>query len=78
MPGGDWIPTREQDLVDLSQKWAAALADTAKIAAFGWDPAECTAVLGKINAFLTARTAYEADNSTAKRLAKDEAKEEAV
>jgi hypothetical protein len=73
----DWLPTREQDLVDLCGKWALALADQAKITAFGWDQTECTAVLGAINAFLTARTAYEADDSSAKRLAKDEAKEEA-
>jgi hypothetical protein len=73
----DWLPTREQDLVDLCGKWTLALADQAKITAFGWDQTECTAVLGVINAFLTARTAYEADDSSAKQLAKDEAKEEA-
>ncbi|MDR0684562.1 MAG: hypothetical protein LBF83_05495 [Spirochaetaceae bacterium] len=78
MAHSDWVPTREQDLVDLAQKWAAVLADSVKITAFGWDSTECAAVLGKINAFLTARNAYEADNSTAKRLAKDEAKEESV
>jgi hypothetical protein len=78
MAHNDWIPGREQDLVDLAQKWAAVLADSAKATTFGWDSAEVTEVLGKINAFLTARNAYEADNSTAKRLAKDEAKEETV
>jgi hypothetical protein len=78
MPGSDWIPTREQDVVDLCQKWAAALSDSAKVTAFGWDQAEVTAVLGKINGFLAKRTDYEADNSTAKRLAKDEAKDEAI
>jgi hypothetical protein len=30
----DWLPTREQDLVDLCQKWAIVLADPAKIATF--------------------------------------------
>jgi hypothetical protein len=74
----DWIPTREQDLVDLCQKWAAVLVDSAKITAYGWAEAECTEVLGKINAFLTARSNYEADNSTAKRIVKDEAKGEAI
>jgi hypothetical protein len=78
MAHSDWVSTREQNLVDLVQKWAIVLADTAKITAFGWDSAECVVVLGKINAFLTARNTYEADNSTAKRLAKDETKEEAV
>jgi hypothetical protein len=74
----DWLPTREQDLVDLCQKWAAVLADSAKKTAYGWDGTECAEVLGKITAFLTARSDYEADNSTAKRLVKDEAKGEAV
>jgi hypothetical protein len=78
MPGGDWIPTREQDLVDLCEKWKTVLEDPAKATAYGWVQTEVTEVLGKITAFLTARGAYEADNSTAKRIAKDEAKEEAV
>jgi hypothetical protein len=73
----DWIPTREQDLVDLCQKWAAALGDSAKVTAYGWEQAEITEVSGKVNAFLTKRADYEADNSTAKRVAKDEAKEDA-
>ena len=42
--------------------------------AFGWNQAEATAVLGAMDAFLTARAGYEADDSTAKRIAKDEAK----
>jgi hypothetical protein len=46
--------------------------------AFGWDSGECTEVLGKANPFLTAWLAYETDNSMAKRLTKDEVKEEAV
>jgi hypothetical protein len=78
MAHNDWIPGREQDLVDLVQKWVTVLPDSAKVTAFGWEQTEVTSVLGKINAFLTARAAYEVDNSTAKRLAKDEAKEEAV
>jgi hypothetical protein len=59
MAHSDWIPTREQDLVDLCEKWKTELEDPAKIAAFGWDTGEVTAVLGKINGFLTARAAYE-------------------
>jgi hypothetical protein len=78
MAHSDWIPTREQDLVDLCEKWMVILADSAKITAYNWDQAECTEVSGWISAFLTARTAYETDNSTAKRLAKDEAKGEAI
>jgi hypothetical protein len=78
MAHSDWIPTREQDLVDLCEKWKTELEDPAKIAAFGWNSGEVTVVLGKINGFLTARASYEADNSTAKRLAKDEAKDESI
>ncbi|MDR0683919.1 MAG: hypothetical protein LBF83_02175, partial [Spirochaetaceae bacterium] len=44
MAHSDWVPTREQDLVDLAQKWAVVLADSVKITAFGWDSAECTAL----------------------------------
>ena len=78
MAHNDWIPGREQDLVDLCGKWKPELENAANITAYGWDQTEVTAILGKIEAFLTTRNAYEADNSTAKRLAKDETKEEAV
>jgi hypothetical protein len=74
----DWLPTREQDLTDLAVIWTAALQDGAKQAAYGWNAGECQATADKITVFLTARTAYEADNSTANRIAKDEAKGEAV
>ena len=47
------------------------------VAAFGWNQTEVTAALGAVDAFLTARAAYEADDSTTKRLAKDEAKDAA-
>jgi hypothetical protein len=74
----DWIPTKEQDLVDLCGKWKLELEKPVNISAYGWAQPEVTATLGAIDAFLTARTAYEADDSSAKRLAKDEAKEETV
>jgi hypothetical protein len=54
------------------------LGDPAKVTAYGWDQTECTEVSGKINGFLTARSAYETDDSSAKRLAKDEAKGETI
>jgi hypothetical protein len=74
----DWIPGREQDLVDLMAKWNTWLGDAAKQTAFGWDTAECALVVSKIGAFLAAREAYEADKSPEKRLDKDEAKAAAV
>jgi hypothetical protein len=78
MARNDWIPGREQDIVDLCKKWKRTLKDPAKAAAYGWDADDAAAVLAMISAFLTAREAYEADNSTARRLAKDEAKEKAI
>ncbi|MDR2178114.1 MAG: hypothetical protein LBP20_08775 [Treponema sp.] len=78
MAHSDWIPTREQDLVDLAGKWKAVLSDPAKQTAYGWDAAECAAVTAKIDTFFTARSAYEANNSTANRIAKDEAKGEMI
>ena len=73
----DWLPHREQDLADLCHKWKTGLENPANVSAFGWNQAEVSAVLGAIDAFLTARADYETDNSTAKRIAKDEAKETA-
>jgi hypothetical protein len=74
----DWVPSREQDLADLCQKWKAGLGNPADITAFGWEQAECAAVLAAVNGFLDARAAYEADDSSAKHLVKEEAKEDAV
>lgn len=78
MAHSDWVPTREQDLVDLIGIWLIILADTAKVTAFGWVETEVTAVSGALNAFLTARAAYLSDNSSTNRLAKDETKEDAI
>ena len=50
MAHSDWLPTREQDLVDLAEKWKAGLSDTAKITAFGWNQTECAEAVGKITA----------------------------
>jgi hypothetical protein len=71
----DWLPTREQDLVDLCQKWKTGMEDPAMVTAFGWNQADVTAVLGALTAFLTARAAYADDDSSRNRLAKDEARE---
>ncbi|MDR0644755.1 MAG: hypothetical protein LBG05_07600 [Treponema sp.] len=78
MPSSDWISTKEQDLVDLAERWKSTLPDQAKQTAYGWAAADCAAVAGKITAFLTARTTYEAVNSTENRIAKDGAKKEMV
>ncbi|MDR0550915.1 MAG: hypothetical protein LBG72_02725 [Spirochaetaceae bacterium] len=77
MAHSDWVPTREQDLVDLCQKWKAGLENQANTTAFGWKAAEAADALAKVTAFLTARAAYEDVDSTANRMAKDEAKDAA-
>jgi hypothetical protein len=74
---GDWLPSREQDLADLCQKWKTGLENPANITAFDWKQAEVTETLAAIDAFLTARTDYAETNSTRNRVAKDEAKEAA-
>jgi hypothetical protein len=74
---GDWLPSREQDLADLCQKWKTGLENPANITNFGWKQAEVKETLAKITAFLTARTAYEEVDSTANRMAKDETKKAA-
>ncbi|MHC6203570.1 hypothetical protein ACYULU_10295 [Breznakiellaceae bacterium SP9] len=74
---GDWLPPREQDLVDLCQRWKTGLENPANVTNFDWKQADMTETLAVIDAFLTARTAYEESNSTKNRLAKDEAKDAA-
>jgi hypothetical protein len=58
-------------LADLCQKWKTGLENPANVTAFGWNQTEVNEVLGKITAFLTARTAYEETDSTKNRMAKD-------
>jgi hypothetical protein len=77
MSGSHWLPEREQDFADLCQKWKTGLENPATVAAFGWNQTEVTAALTAVNAFLTARTTYEEDDSSRNRLAKDEAKDAA-
>jgi hypothetical protein len=74
----DWIPSREQDLVDLIAKWILILGDAVRQALYGWIQAACVAVIDKMEAFLAARNAYAQVNSTENRVAKDEAKTTAV
>ena len=50
----DWIPTRELEYNELCEYWTLALADPAKITAFGWEAAECTRVAALIAAYTAA------------------------
>jgi hypothetical protein len=74
---GYWLPAREQDLADLGAIWKEDLSAAAKQTAYGWNAGECAATVSAIDGSLAARTAYLEDKSTAKRLLKDEAREEA-
>jgi hypothetical protein len=74
MSEGHWLPDREQDLCDLGAKWMEWGSDTAKRTAFGWDAAACSNMVLKIGNFLTARTEYQADNSSAHLTVKNTAK----
>ena len=74
----DWIPKREADLMNLGQRWITDLADTAKRTAYGWDAAECTEVTAHLTAFAAAETAYAQSDSTAHRIARDNARAPAV
>jgi hypothetical protein len=78
MAHSDWIPPREQDLVDLTDKWTAVLSDTAKQTAYGWNAEECEWAAGKIGDFTAARKAYEANKSPENLLVKDEARKAVV
>jgi hypothetical protein len=71
----DWIPERDVELAAFAQKWAVGLADTKNLSAFGWNPQEVTLCLGRTAAFLEAWEAYTADDSTGKRLTKNEARD---
>jgi hypothetical protein len=53
----NWIPKREQDIVDLVQKREAALPNSAKATAFGWNQTEVTEVLGNIKGLLAKHSA---------------------
>jgi hypothetical protein len=68
----DWLPSREQDFMDLCHKWKTGLENPANLTIFALNQADVTAVLGAVDAFLTARAAYEDDDSSKNRLAKDE------
>jgi hypothetical protein len=69
------LQKQEQDFVDLCQKWKTGLSRRRQQHAI--DQADITAMLAGIDAFLTARTDYEEDDSSRNRLAKDEAREAA-
>lgn len=74
----DWLPRREQDLVDLCEKWLLSLENPNIRLTYKWDDDECAALVRKIKAFLEFRAAYRDNNSTPKRIAKDGAKKEAM
>jgi hypothetical protein len=74
----DWLPTREQDLADLCQRWKAVLEGEGNQAKFGWDVHDCLDLLQAVKAFLQAREAYEANRTPENRLRKDKAEKEVI
>jgi hypothetical protein len=70
----DWIPHDEGNFAIFAHAWAEALEDAAKIAAFGWDPGECSAAVSIFRTYLAAFKRYTGVNSAGNRLVKDEAK----
>jgi hypothetical protein len=74
----DWIPSQEDALVKLMEKWNKILTDPAKRTAFGWSDLECGDVCSKMNMFVDARSNHISVNSTANRVAKDDTKKDAV
>jgi hypothetical protein len=74
----DWIPTREEKLIELMTVWQMKLADSALQTAFLWPTNECAAVQNGIPAFLSARTAYQGAPTRANRTGKDDAKKAVV
>ncbi|MDR2633768.1 MAG: hypothetical protein LBC51_09145 [Treponema sp.] len=74
----DWIPTREEKLLALMAVWLVKLADTTLQAAYDWVAAECAAVIAAINAFLSARAAYQEAPTKANHTEKEELKKTAV
>jgi hypothetical protein len=72
--GHDWLPDKEQDLLELLKHWNAWLGDTAKQTAFEWGAAECGEVLAKIGDFENARTEHQDTRTHGKWLTKIEKK----
>jgi hypothetical protein len=73
----EWRPSTDIELAACARKWKTGLENPANVTAFGWKQAEVTAVLGKIDGFLAAWDAYSDDNSTGKRVTKDETRDAA-
>ncbi|MDR2260271.1 MAG: hypothetical protein LBE06_04920 [Azoarcus sp.] len=79
MPSGnDWLPAREQDLIDLIAVWQVKLANQSLQTAYGWIASECTTTVAALTAFLTARATYQSTPTHPNRLAKDGAKKTAI
>jgi hypothetical protein len=74
----DWIPKREDALVDLMAIWQTKLPNASLQTAYGWVAVECTATVAAITTFLTARTAYQAAPTKANHTQKEETKAAAV
>lgn len=71
----DWIPEQDLEVAEFARKWKAGLENPADVTAFDWKQADVNAALAAINGFLAAWDAYQDNNSSGKRMTKDEARD---
>ncbi|MDR2510420.1 MAG: hypothetical protein LBC77_07245 [Spirochaetaceae bacterium] len=76
--GHDWLPRREADFANLARRWVSEITSAANQTAFGWNNTDCVETAGAASAYISAQEAYEAANSSANRIARDNAKKAAV
>jgi hypothetical protein len=62
------------ELAAFAQVWKAGLSSRPTVEAFGWKTEDVEPAYSRVNAFLTAWDAFLADDSTGKRLIKNETK----
>jgi hypothetical protein len=74
----DWVPAREEKLMELMALWREKLADPALQTACEWPEEECTRTLAALIACADARAAYQAAPTNANHTQKEELKQAAV
>jgi hypothetical protein len=69
--GKDWVPRKEQNLLELCGTWDQHITDPQWTAGFGWDETEVGEVVAAIQMFMLARRNYLDDKTSFKRKDKD-------
>jgi hypothetical protein len=78
MPHKDWIPTKEQDRLEMMNTWKEGLANPVYKTQFGWPEGEITALTDLIEKAQSAHANYVADNSSARKITKDRTMKDAI